>query len=51
MLQIQIDGKQIEVNQGATVMEAAHELGTYIPHFCYHKNSLLLPTAVCAWWK
>lgn len=38
MLQIQIDGKQIEVNQGATVMEAAHELGTYIPHFCYHKK-------------
>ena len=38
MLQIQIDGKQIEVQQGATVMEAAHELGTYIPHFCYHKK-------------
>lgn len=38
MLQIQIDGKQISVNQGATVMEAAHELGTYIPHFCYHKK-------------
>lgn len=38
MLQIQIDGKQIEVKQGATVMEAAHELGTYIPHFCYHKK-------------
>ncbi|MCS4533919.1 NADH-quinone oxidoreductase subunit NuoG [Neisseria montereyensis] len=38
MLQIEIDGKQIEVKQGATVMEAAHELGTYIPHFCYHKK-------------
>ena len=38
MLQIQIDGKQIEVQQGATVMEAANELGTYIPHFCYHKK-------------
>ncbi|QEY25396.1 NADH-quinone oxidoreductase subunit NuoG [Neisseria zalophi] len=38
MLQIEIDGKQIEVRQGATVMEAAHELGTYIPHFCYHKK-------------
>lgn len=38
MLQIQIDGKQIAVNQGATVMEAAHALGTYIPHFCYHKK-------------
>ena len=38
MLQIEIDGKQIAVQQGATVMEAAHELGTYIPHFCYHKK-------------
>ena len=38
MLQIEIDGKQIAVEQGKTVMEAAHELGTYIPHFCYHKK-------------
>lgn len=38
MLQIQIDGKQIEVKQGATIIEAAHQLGTYIPHFCYHKK-------------
>ena len=38
MLQIEIDGKQVSVEQGATVIEAAHKLGTYIPHFCYHKN-------------
>lgn len=38
MLQIEIDGKQVSVEQGATVMEAAHKLGTYIPHFCYHKK-------------
>ncbi|MDO5058364.1 MAG: NADH-quinone oxidoreductase subunit NuoG [Neisseria sp.] len=38
MLQIQIDGKEVTVEQGATVMEAAHKLGTYIPHFCYHKK-------------
>lgn len=38
MLQIEIDGKQISVPQGATVIEAAHKLGTYIPHFCYHKK-------------
>jgi len=35
---ITIDDKQIEVAAGATVMEAAHELGIYIPHFCYHKK-------------
>ncbi|MGN6837421.1 NADH-quinone oxidoreductase subunit NuoG, partial [Neisseria sp. P0022.S010] len=29
---------QVSVEQGATVIEAAHKLGTYIPHFCYHKK-------------
>ncbi|WP_165007016.1 NADH-quinone oxidoreductase subunit NuoG [Neisseria yangbaofengii] len=38
MLQIEIDGKQLAVEQGTTVIEAAHRLGTYIPHFCYHKK-------------
>ena len=50
MLQIEIDGKQVSVEQGATVIEAAHKLGTYIPHFCYHKSSPSPPTAVCVWW-
>ena len=35
---IEIDGQQIEVAQGATVMDAAHQAGIYIPHFCYHKK-------------
>lgn len=38
MLQIEINGKQLEVEQGTTVIEAAHRIGTYIPHFCYHKK-------------
>ncbi|KDN12027.1 NADH-ubiquinone oxidoreductase chain G [Snodgrassella communis] len=38
MLQIQIDGKQLSVEQGSTVIEAAHQAGTFIPHFCYHKK-------------
>ena len=50
MLQIEIDGKQVSVEQGATVIEAAHKLGTYIPHFCYHKKLSTPPTAVCVWW-
>ncbi|MCX7672475.1 MAG: NADH-quinone oxidoreductase subunit NuoG [Thiobacillaceae bacterium] len=33
-----IDGKRIEVEQGATVMDAARALGIFIPHFCYHKK-------------
>ncbi|MBF0183655.1 MAG: NADH-quinone oxidoreductase subunit NuoG [Magnetococcales bacterium] len=31
-----IDGKEISVQPGATIMEAARLLGVYIPHFCYH---------------
>lgn len=38
MLEIEIDGKKLTVPQGSTVMEAAHSVGTYIPHFCYHKK-------------
>lgn len=38
MLEIEIDGKSLQVAEGSTVIEAAHKLGTYIPHFCYHKK-------------
>jgi len=38
MLEIEIDGKKVEVPDGSTVMDAAHKTGTYIPHFCYHKK-------------
>ncbi|NDV11996.1 NADH-quinone oxidoreductase subunit NuoG [Crenobacter caeni] len=38
MLEIEIDGKKLTAPQGSTVMEAAHSIGTYIPHFCYHKK-------------
>lgn len=38
MLQVQIDGKPVEVEQGTSVLEAAKAAGTYIPHFCYHKK-------------
>ncbi|MBF0623326.1 MAG: NADH-quinone oxidoreductase subunit NuoG [Magnetococcales bacterium] len=31
-----IDGKEITVQPGTTIMEAARKLGQYIPHFCYH---------------
>ncbi|MEO0314737.1 MAG: dehydrogenase chain [Pseudomonadota bacterium] len=38
MVEIEIDGKKVEVKEGSMVMDAANELGTYIPHFCYHKK-------------
>jgi NADH-quinone oxidoreductase subunit G len=38
MLEIEIDGKTAQVADGSTVIEAAQQLGVYIPHFCYHKK-------------
>jgi NADH-quinone oxidoreductase subunit G len=38
MLNIEIDGKPAQVETGATIMDAAAEVGVYIPHFCYHKK-------------
>lgn len=38
MLDIEIDGKQVQVPAGSTIMDAALASGTYIPHFCYHKK-------------
>ena len=38
MLKIIVDGKEVEVPHGATVMDATNKLGTYVPHFCYHRK-------------
>ena len=38
MVEIEIDGKKVEVQEGSMVMHAAEKSGTYIPHFCYHKK-------------
>jgi NADH-quinone oxidoreductase subunit G len=37
-LKVEVDGKSVEVPNGATVMEAANQLGIFVPHFCYHKK-------------
>ncbi len=38
MTNIEIDGKQVSVPPGGTVMDGARQLGIYIPYFCYHKK-------------
>ncbi len=38
LLNIEIDGKAVQVPHGSTVMDAANRLGIYVPHFCYHKK-------------
>ncbi|MES1163409.1 MAG: NADH-quinone oxidoreductase subunit NuoG, partial [Rhizobacter sp.] len=38
MVELEIDGKKVEITEGSMVMHAADKAGTYIPHFCYHKK-------------
>ncbi len=38
MVELEIDGRKVEVAEGSMVMHAAEELGIYVPHFCYHKK-------------
>jgi NADH-quinone oxidoreductase subunit G len=33
---VTIDGKEIEVAAGTNLIEAAHQLGIDVPHYCYH---------------
>ena len=34
MVELEIDGKKVEVAEGSMVMHAAGKLGLYVPHFC-----------------
>src|SRR5215211_6106848 len=38
MIEIEIDGKKLEVTPNATIIQAADDAGIYIPRFCYHKK-------------
>ncbi|MBI3383577.1 MAG: NADH-quinone oxidoreductase subunit G [Aquabacterium sp.] len=38
MIEIEIDGRKVQAQEGSMVIRAAEENGTFIPHFCYHKK-------------
>jgi NADH-quinone oxidoreductase subunit G len=38
MIEIELDGKKVDIAAGSMIMHAAEKAGTYIPHFCYHKK-------------
>ena len=38
MVELELDGKIVSGNSGATILEVALKEGKYIPHFCYHKK-------------
>ena len=45
MVTLTIDGQQVQVEEGTTVLEAAQQLGIEIPTLCYHKA--LTPYGAC----
>lgn len=45
MVRLNIDGRQVEVEEGKTILEAAEAAGITIPTLCYHKA--LLPHGAC----
>jgi NADH-quinone oxidoreductase subunit G len=38
MVELTIDGIKVEAPEGSMVIQAAHNAGVYVPHFCYHKK-------------
>ena len=38
MIEIEIDGQKLQVDEGASIIEAADDANIYIPRFCYHKK-------------
>ena len=38
IVNLEVDGKPVQVAGGSTLMDAAHKLGLYVPHFCWHKK-------------
>jgi len=45
MVNLKIDGKDVQVEKGATILEAAAKIGVYIPTLCYLKK--VSPTGAC----
>jgi glycine cleavage system H lipoate-binding protein/NAD-dependent dihydropyrimidine dehydrogenase PreA subunit len=45
MVKLKIDGRDVEVDEGKTVLDAAKKLGIEIPTLCYHEG--LLPYGAC----
>jgi NADH-quinone oxidoreductase subunit G len=45
MVAVTIDGQEVNVPRGTTILKAARELGTDVPHYCYHDG--LSAPAMC----
>src|SRR3977135_4741792 len=38
MPKVHVDGVEVEVPHGSTVMDATNKMGVYVPHFCYPRK-------------
>jgi NADH-quinone oxidoreductase subunit G len=38
VIEVEVDGRKVQVPEGSMLMEAANRLDIYVPHFCYHKK-------------
>ncbi len=48
MVELEIDGRKVEVPEGSMVMDAARKLDVFVPHFCYHpKLSIAANCRMC----
>jgi len=45
LVSLRIDEREVEVEEGTTILEAAEAAGIHIPTFCYHKR--LMPFGAC----
>jgi len=45
LVTLTIDGREVSVPKGTTILEAAREIGTEVPHYCYHPG--LSSPAMC----
>src|SRR5690625_2209279 len=43
MVELTIDGIKVEAPEGSMVIQAAQDVGVYVPHFCYHKKLIIAP--------
>src|SRR5687767_6428623 len=46
LVNVTIDGAQVSVPKGTTIIEAAKMAGVLVPHYCYHP-SLPISPALC----
>ncbi len=49
MPRVKVDGVELEVPPGATVLQACELAGKEIPRFCYHERLAIAAIAGCAW--